>query len=216
MSNCIKDLYDYDLVKNCLKCGNISLKSNFHEKKNRRDGLQPICKFCVSDYNKNYCNKNCDSELERCKKYRFQNRGKIIFYEKNRRDAESNFMLAHNKRVRINKAFKSQNVRKTKKIFDLLGCSHSFFQRWITHELYGKMTLENYCSVRQIDRCLAIASFNLLDEKEMKKCFNWINLRPMYTNRNISKGSKTVNWLYLMQEVKAYQFIKLIEEERLN
>ena len=30
MSNCIKVLYDYDMVKKCSKCGTISLKSNFH------------------------------------------------------------------------------------------------------------------------------------------------------------------------------------------
>ena len=52
------------------------------------------------------------------------------------------------------------------------------------------MSLDNYGSVWQIDHCLAIASFNLLDEKEMKKCFNWINLRPMYCSENISKGDK--------------------------
>ena len=40
MSNCNKDLYDSDLIKNCLKCGNISLKSNFHKNKNMKDGLQ--------------------------------------------------------------------------------------------------------------------------------------------------------------------------------
>ena len=37
MSNCIKELYDYDLVKKCGKCGIISLKSNFYENtKNER------------------------------------------------------------------------------------------------------------------------------------------------------------------------------------
>ena len=33
MSSCVKDLYDYDLIKKCLNCGNISLKSNFYKKK---------------------------------------------------------------------------------------------------------------------------------------------------------------------------------------
>ena len=47
MSNCIKDLYDYDLVKKCLKCGNISLKSNFHKIKKSKDRLFSQCKFCV-------------------------------------------------------------------------------------------------------------------------------------------------------------------------
>ena len=71
------------------------------------------------------------------------------------------------------------------------------------------MTLETYGSVWQIDHCLAITSFNLLDEKEMKKCFNWINLRPMYCSENISKGDKIDNYLYLLHELKAKYFLKL-------
>ena len=66
------------------------------------------------------------------------------------------------------KAFKSQNVRETSKTFDLLGCSYSFFQNWIHHQLYGNMTIENYGSVWQMEHCLPIASFNLLDENELK------------------------------------------------
>ena len=144
------------------------------------------------------------------------NKGKINFYERNRRNSDLNFKLAHNIRVRTNKVFKSQNARKTNKTFDLHGCSHSFFQRWIIIQLYGNMTLENYGSVWQIEHCLAIASLNVLDEKEMKKCFNWINLRPMYVEDNLIKGDKTDIRLYLLQEIKAYQFIKLNDQEGLN
>ena len=46
MSTCIKNLYDYDLVKKCSKCGIISLKSNFFKNKNMNDGFQPYCKSC--------------------------------------------------------------------------------------------------------------------------------------------------------------------------
>ena len=74
------------------------------------------------------------------------------------------------------------------------------------------MTIENYGSVWQLDHCLPIASFNLLDENDMKKYFNWINLRPMYSNENNSKNDKIDHYLYLCQEVEAYQFIKLIEK----
>ena len=77
------------------------------------------------------------------------------------------------------------------------------------------MTIENYGSVWTIDHCLAITSFNLLDENDIKKCFNWINLRPMYVKDNIIKGEKIDHYLYLLQEVKAYQFIRL-NEERFN
>ena len=47
MSNCIKELYDYDLVKKCSICEIISLKSNFHKNKNMNDGFQPYCKSCI-------------------------------------------------------------------------------------------------------------------------------------------------------------------------
>ena len=52
MSSCSKDFHEYEIIKKCFKCGNVSLKSNFRE--NKKDGLQPICKVCVNDYNKNY------------------------------------------------------------------------------------------------------------------------------------------------------------------
>ena len=129
--------------------------------------------------------------------------------------SDLNFKLARYMRSRLYKAYKAQSVRKTNKTFDLLGCSHSFFRRWIIHQLYGNMTLEKYGSVWQIDHCLPIASFNLLDESDMKKCFNWINLRLMYSNENNSKNNKIDNRLYLLQEIKANYFSKL-NEERFN
>ena len=129
--------------------------------------------------------------------------------------SDSNYKLARNLRSRTSTAFKSQNVRRTNKTFDLLGCSHSFFKDWIIHQLYGNMTIENYGSVWQIDHCLPIASFKILDEIDMKKGLNWVNLRPMYSNENISKKAKINYRLYLLQQIKAYQFLK-INEEGLN
>ena len=71
------------------------------------------------------------------------------------------------------------------------------------------MTLENYAEIWCLDHCLAVASFNLLDKFDMKKCFKWINLRPMYLSENSSKGSKSDMRLYLLQEIMANYFVKL-------
>ena len=81
------------------------------------------------------------------KNYNKQNRGNINEHIKNRMKTDLSFKLARNLRSRTSKAFKAQNVRKTNKTFDLLGCSHSFFKNWIIHQLYGIMTIENYGSV---------------------------------------------------------------------
>ena len=165
---------------------------------------------------KEYSSKNRDQIIEYHKKYKKENRDKINFYDENRGDSDLNFKLAHNLRVRTNKAFKTQNIRKTNKTYDLLGCSNLFFKSWIIHQLYGDMSLNNYGSVWQIDHCLPITSFNLLDENDMKKCFNWINLRPKFSKDNNSKNDKIDHYLYLCQEVKAKYFMKLNVEEGFN
>ena len=87
---------------------------------------------------------------------------------------------------------------------------------WVIHQKYGKKTVEKNGSVWEIDHCLPIASFNLLDEEYVKKCFNWINFRLMYSNENNSNKDKIDHYLYLCQEVKDKNFIKLNDQERLN
>ena len=74
------------------------------------------------------------------------------------------------------------------------------------------MSLENCGSVWQNYHCLPIASFNWIDENDLKECFSWINLKPMYSNDNKSKKAKVGHYLYLCQEVKAKYFLKLNEE----
>ena len=136
--------------------------------------------------------------------------------DKESRKTDLNFKLVCNLRSSTSKAFTAQNVRKTNKTFEILGCSLSFSKRWIIHQLCGNMKIEIYGSVWRIDHCLAITSFNLLDEKEMKKCFNWVNLRPMYCSENISKGDKINHYLDLLQEVKAKYFLELNGQEGPN
>ena len=197
------------MVKKCCKCKLICLKTNFKKIQNLKMDYNLNINLCVNDYNKNYYNKNRDSELERRKKYNSQNRGKINEYIKNKMKTDLQFKIARYMRNWLYKVYKAQKVRKTNKTFDLFGCSHSFFKSWIIHQSYGNMTLEKYGSVWQIDHCLAIASFNILDEKEMKKCFFWINLRPMYVKNNIIKGDKIDMRLCLLQEKKSNYLMKL-------
>ena len=134
MSTCIKDLMYYDLIKKCSKCGINSLKYTFYIDRTKKDGFRPDCKFCVSENSKNYYNKNRDSKLELCKKYRFHNREKINEYIENRLKTDLKFKLAKYMRNRLYQAYKAQNVRKMKNTFDLFECSHPFLKKWIIHQ----------------------------------------------------------------------------------
>ena len=144
--------------------------------------------------------------------YRERNREKIKNYKKHymrkRKESHLNFTLICNIRTRTNKAFISQNIKKTNKTIDLLGCSPEFFRRWIVHQLYGDMT-ENYGSVWTLDHCYLLSKTNLSDKNEMIKSTSWINIRPMYSTENNLKGSKIDHRLYLLQQIKANYFMKI-------
>ena len=88
-----------------------------------------------------------------------------------------------------------------------------FLRRSIIHQLYGNVTIENYGYVWQIDHCLPTASFNLLNENDWEKCFNWIKLKPMYSTENNSKKANIDPYLNTLQEIKANYFMKLNVEE---
>ena len=141
-----------------------------------------------------------------------QIRGKINENIKNTTKTDLSSKLASYMRNRLYEADKAQNIGKTKKTFDLLNCFHSFLKRWTIHQLYGDMSIDKYGSVWCIDHCLPIASFNLLDEKEMKKCFNWINFIPRCSKKNNCLTAKIDNRLNSMQDNKAYQFLILNEK----
>ena len=179
-----------DDIKRCSKCKMECLKLNFYKDITRKDGLRIYCKSCTNQYHNN----------------RKEQRNA---YEKQKRKIDFNFKLAHNIRCRTSKAFKSQNIEKTNKTIDLIGCSNSFLRKWIIHQLYGDMILENYGKIWCLDHCYPLSKTNLSNENDMYKSTNWINIRPMYIKDNITKSDKINHYLYLLQEVKAKYFMKL-------
>ena len=229
-------------MKKCSKCDNEKEISEFNFRKDTQK-YRNQCGDCIKLINKEYRTMNKDeikignkeyrNNTENMKRlyainYRERNRENIQLYKKNyfqnneeesydklkkKKIEENNFRSACNLRKRVLNAFRSQKVRKTNKTFCLLGCSHSFLRRWIESQLYGEMTLENYGKFWCLHHCLAVATFNLLDENDMKKCFNWINLKPLYVKDNIIKGDKIDMTLYLLQEIRGKYFMKLNVEK---
>ena len=132
---------------------------------------------------------------------------RINNYEKNKRKTDFNYKIAHNIRVRTNRAFKSLN----NKMNPLIGCSNSHLRQWIIYQLYGLMTLENNGIIMCLDHCIPLKKTN---ENDLYNYTNWINLRPMYIKDNIPKCSKIDNRLYLMQEIKAKYFLKLNNDQQ--
>ena len=103
------------------------MKSIFHKSKLTKSGVRSECITCRRKYyienqekSKKCYSENRDRINNNQKLYKKQNRTKINLYEEKRRETDFVYKLANNIRVRNNQAFKSQNVRKTIKTFDVL------------------------------------------------------------------------------------------------
>ena len=209
MSSCIKDLFDYDLVKKCSKCGIVSLKSNSHKRSESNDGFQLKCKFCT----KKYYVDNQDLLLNKQKLYNKQNREKINTrmneYVKNRIKTDVNFRLIRNTRRRIHLALNGKS--KSSATREILGIDINLYKKWIEFQFTPEMNWDNI----EIDHVKPICMFDVTKDKELREAFNWRNTQPLLKQDHVQKGIK-FNFLdYQLQFIKAYQFIKL-NEERFN
>ena len=195
-----------DEIKRCSKCKMIYLKSNFYKDITKNDGYRPSCKICCQKYYYNNQNRILNNQ----KIYNENNRDKINAYERQKRKTDCIFNLSCKIRQKTNYAFKSH----INKMNILIGCSNYQLRKWIIYQLYGDMTLENYGIIWCLDHCYPLSKIN---EFEMNKYTNWVNIRPMYITDNISKRNKIDNRLYLLQQIKAKYFLKINnDQEGLN
>jgi len=142
------------------------------------------------EYRKN--NKdNKDKKREYDRKYKSKNKDKRNLYEKNRRNRDINYKLAHNLRTYLNIILKSQGCNKRNKAKDLLGCSIQELKLHIEAQFKYGMAWDNHgIYTWHIDHIKPIASFDLSDPKQLKECFHYKNLQPLWAKDNLKKGSK--------------------------
>ena len=111
MSNCIKDLFDYILVKKCCRCKKICLKSNFYKNVNRKDGVIAMCRICKNGY--------------------------VREYMKNRLKTDVSFRLIRNTRRRIHHTLNGKT--KSSSTLNILGIDFETYRRWIEWQMTPEM-----------------------------------------------------------------------------
>ena len=221
MGSCIKDLYDYDLVKKCCRCGIVKLKSFFYKRTLSKDGLYNQYKVCRKEYYMNNSiklnQKQKDYQLEnrvRIKEYQIKNHDKIItrkkIYSNNRYETVISFRLICRTRSRIRQALRG-NV-KSISTREILGIDIDPYRKFIKCQFTPEMNWTNI----EIDHVKPICVFDVSKDEELKEAFSWKNTQPLLKHDHQLKGTK-FNFLdYQIQSVNAYQFIKLNGQEGVN
>ena len=182
--------YDYDTQKYCKKCDSNKAKTLFNKNKKTKDGFQNHCRQCQSEYHTKW-----RTEINR--------------------EGYNNYMrnyFANNPEKKIAASLRSRlcnvlNGKKDEHLVTYLGCTQDFLCNWLEYQFDKNMNWDNYGTYWVVDHVLPVASFNHENPEDVKKCWNWKNLRPLEKIENIIKKDNIDYSLYDIQLQKADEFI---------
>jgi hypothetical protein len=98
--------------------------------------------------------------------------------------------------------------KKTKRTTDYIGCTIDDLKLHIEKQFNKEMSWDNYGTYWQIDHIIPCSAWDLSLEEENKYCWNFRNLQPLESIKNMSKGDK-----YDIKEKEEYvNKLKLILE----
>jgi len=80
------------------------------------------------------------------------------------------------------------NSSPSKFILKYIGCSAEEYRAYINSKRFEDMKLENYGKDWELDHIVPIELFDLTKEEDLKLCFNYRNMIPMYKMDNKAKG----------------------------
>jgi hypothetical protein len=207
-------------MKVCKKCGEVKSLVEFHRKNNTLDGKSGYCKKCRSNQEKErYRNPEIKASI-RAKQNEYRQIPEVRTKQKERRQKpeikaqekryrqtleirtkerkrhkermgnDPNYRLTKNFRRRLNGALKAAGVVKSKKTKDLLSAPVELVWVHLEKQFRPPMTRENYGRIWHVDHIRPICSFNLTDPEQLKACFHYTNLQPLFIKENLSKGGR--------------------------
>lgn len=116
---------------------------------------------------------------------------KVRGYKRKHRHTSLKYRLSQALRQRLREVLKGNN--KSAHTLELLGCSVEFFKSHLERQFTEGMTWDTYGKGKDkwnIDHITPLASFDLTDEAQLRKAFNYLNTQPMWEPDNMRKHDK--------------------------
>jgi hypothetical protein len=168
--------------KECTKCKVWKPLDKYGKHNKRLDGLHCLCRVCITSQVSVYRKNNRDKVNIWVKNYRYKGkREKTDAYIKNKiRDN-----LSRRMRHVLNGRTKNESIS------EIIGCSHEELKKHIESTFTERMTWENYGDWH-IDHIIPCAAFDHTNEYERKACWNFKNLKALWGDENMKKGSNFI------------------------
>jgi hypothetical protein len=94
-----------------------------------------------------------------------------------------------------------------------LGADVSFVREWINDRMVAGMTWNNYGAEWVIDHIVPIRMFDIKKDSELKMCWHYKNLMPLFKEDNLKKEGNVFYAFVLLSRIKGedYFFNKLYD-----
>lgn len=73
-----------------------------------------------------------------------------------------------------------------------IGLERDKLKEWLEQRFKPGMTWENYGPVWHVDHIVPCSAFDLAKPEELRKCFHYHNMQPLWAKENIVKSGKTL------------------------
>jgi hypothetical protein len=135
--------------------------------------------------------KNSEKRKVKQKIYCKKNRKQLNEYAVNRRKSDPILKLSHNIRGRIRVFLKSNNMIKSNKTFEIVGCSPQELKKHIEKQFTNGMNWNNYGYYGwHMDHKIPL-DFGKTKEEIYKLC-HYTNIQPLWWNENLKKTNKLI------------------------
>lgn len=206
-------------VKKCSKCETEKLLCEFDKCSKTKCGHRSVCKLCrkkeridnrdlIKVSKKKYYEKNKELVLVRAKEYKDKNKERVLISAKNYRENNKDkvnlskktstrkkykedglFRLKTQLRKSVNRYFKQ--TEKSKKTFEIVGCTPSYLKEYVEGKFESWMTWDNYGYGKNkwvIDHIKPLSSAN--NKQELYLLCHYTNLQPLSWEDNMKKSDK--------------------------
>jgi len=215
-------------TKTCYQC-NIEKTLNSYKKYNEIR-YSPTCKSCLNENDKirkiNSRRIKSETILAKCEKCDeekpLKNFAKLKKYYKKKICSscyplflreQKNEWCRNESNNNINYRLKKSLASRLRNVFikndttmNYVGCNIQYLREWFEYNFTKEMNWDNYASYWTIDHIVPVCKFDLTNETEKMKCWNWTNMMPVSVKFNSSKKKIDMNQInYILEKIQTFK-----------
>ena len=196
--------------KHCPKCDAWKSITEYNIQSSSWDNLGRMCRLCYIKYKQ--LKRDTDPKYKKCdelyretykesgrrrevSQVRYERKrdeiiSKCKIYNKRKYREDPYFRTMFNTRSRMSRILRERNIGNKNKYYSLLGCTKNEFIIYFEKMFKDGMSWELMGKYIHIDHIRPCCSFDLSNEDELKQCFHYTNLQPLWAKDNLSKGGR--------------------------